>query len=96
MELLIRARDDADQLRLRRRLARFQLAGFDSTADFDVATRSYQRCRRAGYTPRGLIDCLIAAVAWRINADRLTTDTDLIRVAQVVGIGLDLASTSGV
>jgi predicted nucleic acid-binding protein len=94
MELLIGARDDADERRLRRLFARFELAGFDPTADFEVATRIYQRCRRAGYTPRGLIDCLIAAVAWRVNADLLTTDTDLIRVAQVVGIGLDEASTS--
>jgi predicted nucleic acid-binding protein len=94
MELLIGARGDADERRLRRLLARFELAGFDPTADFAVATRIYQRCRQAGYTPRGLIDCLIAAVAWRVNAALLTTDADLIRIAEVVGIGLDEASTS--
>jgi predicted nucleic acid-binding protein len=94
MELRIGARDDVDERRLGRLLARYELAGFDPAADFEVATRIYQRCRRAGYTPRGLIDCLIAAVAWRVNAELLTTDADRIRIAEVVGIGLDEASTS--
>jgi hypothetical protein len=41
-----------------------------------------------------VVECLIAAVAWRVKADLLTTDADLIRIAEVVGIGLDEASTS--
>jgi predicted nucleic acid-binding protein len=94
MELIIGTRDDADERRLRRLLARYGLAGFDPAAGFDVAPRIYQRCRRAGYTPPGAVDCLVAAVAWRVKADLLTTDADLIRIAEVVGIGLDEASTS--
>jgi predicted nucleic acid-binding protein len=91
MELLIGARNEADELRLRRLLARFDLVNFDSLVDFEVATRIYQRCRRDGLTPRGLIDCLIAAVAWRSAATLLTNDRGLIRIAGVIGIALDPA-----
>jgi predicted nucleic acid-binding protein len=42
--------------------------------------------RQAGLTPRGLIDCLIAAVAKRHEAALLACDVDLDRVARVIGI----------
>ena len=45
--------------------------------------------RQAGITPRGLIDCLIAAVAKRHEAALLACDVDLDRVARVIGIELD-------
>jgi len=44
-------------------------------------------------TPRGLVDCLIASVAHRHGATLLAADADLPRVAGVVGIDLDDAST---
>jgi len=47
-------------------------------------------CRRAGFTPRGMIDCMIASVAWRNSATVLTADRDLIRVATVIGVDLDV------
>ncbi len=65
---------------------------FDAAADFDAAVRIYRRCRRSGTTPRGMIDCLIAAVAWRRGASLLAADGDLARVARVVGIEMDEAS----
>lgn len=65
---------------------------FDAAADFDAAVRIYRRCRRSGTTPRGMIDCLIAAVAWRRGASLLAADADLTRVARVVGIEMDEAS----
>lgn len=34
---------------------------FDAVADFDAAARPRPR-RRAGVTPRGLVDCMVAAV----------------------------------
>lgn len=43
-------------------------------------------------TPRGLIDCLIAAVALRREATLLAHDVDLYRVAEVVGITMDDSS----
>lgn len=47
--------------------------------------------RQAGITPRGLVDCLIAAVAKRHEAALLAcdVDVDLDRVARVIGIQLD-------
>ena len=38
-----------------------------------------------------LVDCMIAAVAWRRGAALLSCDADLDRVAQVIGIEPDEA-----
>jgi predicted nucleic acid-binding protein len=92
MEVLAGARDDARESDLRRLLLRAGLLRFDAATDFDAASRIYRRCRRAGVTPRGMIDCMIAAVAWRRGAAVLCRDADLNRVARVVGIDLDQAS----
>jgi predicted nucleic acid-binding protein len=88
-EILAGARSDAREADLRRLLLRFHLYRFDAAADFDGAARIYRRCRQVGVTPRGLADCLIAAVAWRYQATLLACDADLDRVARVVGIELD-------
>jgi hypothetical protein len=40
-------------------MLRFHLQRFDPAADFDAAARIYRRCRQAGVTPRGLVDCMI-------------------------------------
>jgi predicted nucleic acid-binding protein len=91
-EVLIGARNDRREADLRRLLLRFDLLRFDATRDFDAAVRIYRRCRRAGVTPRGTIDCTIAAVAWRTGATLLAWDADLDRVARVVGVEIDDAS----
>lgn len=92
MEVLAGARSDAREADLRRLLLRFHLHHFDATADFDSAVRIYRRCRTAGITPRGMVDCMIASVAWRQGATLLAYDADLDRVARVIGIDLDEAS----
>ena len=92
MEVMAGARTDRRQEDLRRLLLRFQLLPFDPAADFDAAAGIYRRCRRAGVTPRGLIDCMIASVARRNDATVLSADTDLTRVGKVAGIALDPAS----
>ena len=92
MEVMAGARDDRREQALRRLLLRFDLLAFDAAADFDAAARIYRRCQRAGVTPRGMVDCLIASVARRHDATLLAWDIDLSRVAQVVGIDLDRAS----
>lgn len=92
MEVLAGARSDSQEHELRRLLLRFDLQHFEANSDFDAAQRIYRRCRRVGVTPRGLIDCMIAAVAWRRSATLLSHDADLDRVAQVVGISMDKAS----
>ncbi len=92
MEVLAGARNDARESDLRRLLMRAGLLRFDAATDFDAAARIYRRCRHCGVTPRGMVDCMIAAVAWRRGAALLSCDADLGRVAQVIGIELDGAS----
>lgn len=92
MEVLAGARSGRQEAELRRLLLRFDLLRFDATTDFAAATTIYRRCRSAGITPRGMIDCMIVAVAWRRGAAVLARDADLSRVAQVIGIDLDEAS----
>jgi predicted nucleic acid-binding protein len=92
MEVLAGARSDQRELDLRRLLSRFTLLRFDAAADFDAAARIYRRCRRAGFTPRGMVDCMITAVAWRLGASLLAQDVDLQRLGQIVGIELDQQS----
>jgi predicted nucleic acid-binding protein len=92
MEVLAGARDDRRESDLQRLLLRFELLSFDAVADFDGAVRIYRRCRAAGVTPRGMVDCMIASVAWRREAAVLAHDADMDRVARVIGIELDEAS----
>ncbi|HEV2997511.1 MAG TPA: PIN domain nuclease [Solirubrobacteraceae bacterium] len=92
MEVLAGARDDRQEADLRRLMLRFELLGFDAAADFDGAVRIYRRCRAAGVTPRGMLDCMIAAVAWRRGATLLAHDADMDRLARVVEIEMDPAS----
>jgi predicted nucleic acid-binding protein len=94
MEVLAGARNDAREADLRRLLLRFHLCQFDAAADFDGAVRIYRRCRQAGITPRGLVDCMIAAVARRHGAALLARDSDLEHVAGVIGIDMDMATRS--
>jgi len=91
MEVLAGARSGQRESDLRRLLLGFDLLRFDAQVDFEGAARIYRQCRRAGFTPRGMLDCMIAAVAWRYGAALLAYDVDLDRVARVVGIDLDEA-----
>jgi predicted nucleic acid-binding protein len=92
MEVLAGARSDERERDLRRMLLRFRLLTFDAVTDFDAAARIYRRCRGSGITPRGMVDCMIAAVAHRHGAALLSWDVDMARVAQVIDIDLDQAS----
>ncbi|GAC1320540.1 MAG: type II toxin-antitoxin system toxin ribonuclease VapC11 [Thermoleophilaceae bacterium] len=92
MEVLAGARDEQREHDLRRLLLRFELLGLDAATDFEGAARIYRLCRAAGITPRGMVDCLIASVARRSQATLLASDTDMDRVAGVIGLKLDEAS----
>jgi predicted nucleic acid-binding protein len=95
MEVLAGARDDRREDDLRRLLGRFEILNFDPVTDFDGAVRIYRRCRGAGITPRGMLDCMIAAVAWRHGATLLAEDADMDRVARVIEIKLDAKGLVG-
>jgi predicted nucleic acid-binding protein len=91
-EVLAGARDDNRERQLRRLLERFDLLPFEAALDFDGAVRIYRRCRSAGVTPRGLVDCMVAAVALRHGATLLARDVDLVRIAEVMPLLLDEAA----
>jgi predicted nucleic acid-binding protein len=76
MELLAGARSARERRRIERTLAACRLVPVDNAADWEDAAAIYQRCRRAGETPRQLFDCLIAAVAIRANLPILARDRD--------------------
>jgi hypothetical protein len=92
MEVLAGASSPERESDLGRLLQRFRFLSFDAAVDFDAAATIYRRCRAEGVTPRGMLDCMIAAVAWRTRASLLACDADLDRVAQVMGIEMDRAS----
>lgn len=91
-EVMIGARNERHARDLRQLLGSFTLLPCEAASDFPGAARIYRACRRAGVTPRGLVDCMIAAVALRHQADVLTQDADLARIAGVIPLSLDPAS----
>jgi predicted nucleic acid-binding protein len=91
-EVVAGARTDERERALRRLLGRCDLLRFDSVVDFDGAAAVYRACRQAGVTPRGLLDCMIAAVAIRHDVPLLAWDADMIRIADVTGLRLDSAT----
>jgi predicted nucleic acid-binding protein len=58
---------------------------FDSTG----AAAIYRTCRRAGFTPRRLNDCLIAAIALEHDLAVLHKDRDFERIAEVTGLRVE-------
>lgn len=95
MEVLASARDERREQALRRLLLSFHVLSFDPIADFEGAARIYRRCRAAGVTPRGMLDCMIATVAHRRGAELLSHDLDMDRLAAVMSIPLAEGSLRG-
>ena len=92
MEVVAGARSSEREADLRRLLRRFELLRFDAAVDFESAARIYRACRRGRITPRGMVDCMIASVAYRHGVALLAFDADLAHVARVMGIEMDDAS----
>ncbi len=51
---------------------------------YSSAARLYTRCRRAGFTVRSTIDCLIAQIAIEHGLDLLHNDSDFENMARVI------------
>ena len=92
MEVLAGARDDAAASKLRQLLTSFHWIAAETATDFEGAARVYRSCRKAGITPRGLVDCMVAAIALRTDATLLTADRDFSQIASVLPLHLDGAS----
>ena len=73
---------DSDELRRRRVLKAFDAFPIAAISDddFDMAGDIYRATRATGHTPRAVNDCLIAAVAFRSDAQLVHNDVDFDRI----------------
>ncbi len=92
MEMLAGARNDQATVSIHHLLTSFGWIPADAQTDFEAASRVYSLCRRSGVTPRGLIDCMIAAIALRTESSILAVDGDFDRIASVVPIRLHIGT----
>ena len=88
MELFAGARDDRERRALERTLAAYPRIATEPR-DFDAAAAIYRTCRRQGSTPRSLLECMIAAVAIRVDAAVLHSDRDFDLIARHVDLRVD-------
>jgi predicted nucleic acid-binding protein len=82
-ELLVGARSNDELRALQRMLEHFDVMLVAPRDDFELAVSLQQRCRSAGVTPRGLLDCVIAAMAARAGLPVLHHDRDFAAIAAV-------------
>ena len=82
MELLAGAQRPRDRRRIKGALAACRMVSVHNAADWEDAAAIYLNCRRAGATPRRLLDCLIAAIAIRARVPVLAQDRDYELIAQ--------------
>jgi hypothetical protein len=80
-EVLMGARNDGHAAELRGMLNRCQFVPTRPLFDFEQAAEIYRACRRGGFTPRSLTDCLVAAVAIDRGLPLLHHDQDFVGIA---------------
>ena len=85
-DLLVGARSNDELRALQRMLEHFDALLVVPRDDFDRAVAIHLQCRSVGITPRGLVDCTIAAMALRAGAPVLHHDRDFAAIARIVGI----------
>jgi len=76
MELLVGAATAERERRLRAMLARHPHLPTRDPGDFERAAALQRACRERGATVRTMVDCLVAAVALRMDAAVLAQDRD--------------------
>ena len=82
MELLTGSRSDRRASELVQLLNRFEILEPDSLGVYLEAARIYRICRRAGFTIRSMIDCLVAATALGKGRPLLTRNRDFAVIAR--------------
>jgi predicted nucleic acid-binding protein len=87
MELLAGARNETDDVQLRRMLAALEHVSTDPL-DWETAARLYRTCQRQAQSVRSLTDCLVAAVAIRVGAPVLAHDRDFQVLARLTDLEL--------
>lgn len=87
-EVLSGGRDEAHARDLMRMLDRCRLHPTRPLFGIEHASAIFRTCRRGGFTPRSLTDCLIAAVAIDRGLELLHADRDFDRMAEHVGLAV--------
>ena len=87
-ELLMGARDEFHARKLTALLDRCHFVPTRPLFDFEQAAAVYRACRRGGFTPRSLADCLVAAVAIDRGLPLLHHDEDFPRIAEYTPLAL--------
>jgi predicted nucleic acid-binding protein len=82
MEVLAGARDTRHARRLRGLLDGTRLLPVGDLRAWEAAAAIYRTCRRAGFTPRSQLDCLVAAVAIREDVEVIHADRDFDEIAR--------------
>lgn len=88
LELLAGAGSDEQVGTVSRLLARGVAVPADSPRDHEQAAALYRAMRRSGQTARSIIDCLVSAVALRLDAPVLARDRDFEALAAVSALRL--------
>jgi len=86
MELLIGTTDEAKAALRRRRLQRFVIEPLAPVRDAEDAAAIHRECRRHGHTVRSMIDCLVAAMALRLEMPVAHRDRDFEVIAAHCGL----------
>ena len=87
-ELLFGSTSEAEAAELFRLLSRFEILEPDSLAVYRSAARIYRICRRAGFTIRSTVDCLVAATALDKDRPLLARNRDFAVIARYTGLEL--------
>lgn len=82
MELLAGARDEAHVREISNFIAGASYVPTGGLDAWEAAATVYRRCRRAGFTPRSQLDCLIAAIGIRERMPVLHADRDFDEIAR--------------
>lgn len=85
-ELLMGAHDRTEVGTLRRLMESVDFELVHPRDDFESATELFHTARQRGVTVRGLTDCLIAAMALRLDHPILHHDRDFARLAPVIDL----------
>lgn len=82
MELLAGIRTERDMTRVTDVLSEYPIVPAGGLDTYVKAAEIYRICRRGGDTIRNTIDCLVAAVAIRVDAPILHNDRDFDAIAR--------------
>lgn len=86
MELLIGTTDESRAALRRQRLQRFEIEPLAPVRDAEDAAAIHRECRRHGHTVRSMIDCLVAAMAIRLDQQVAHRDRDFEVIAVHCGL----------